>query len=141
MAESIFKRLVAARADASDWHIASAGVWAEQGRHAASNSQLVMQDMGMDISSHQSQPVTDELVHQSDLILTMEADQKEGLQLEYPEYGERIYVLSEMVGPSRDINDPIGRELPDYQRTANELEKILTNGLENIIQLAHEREH
>lgn len=136
MAEAILKRLVAVRPDANQWHIESAGTWANTGSHPASLSQFVLQTMGMDINSHQSQPVSMKLLQNFDVILTMESEQKEILRVQFAEIAERIYMLSEMVGVMEDIADPIGGELADYQATANELEHYLSDGLDRIIQLA-----
>src|SRR4030042_7070046 len=62
IAEAILKRLVADRLDADQWYVESAGAWANYGSPAAVLSQYVVQKMGLDISNHQSQPVTLELM-------------------------------------------------------------------------------
>jgi len=136
MAEAILKSLVAKRPDAKDWRIASAGTWARYGAPAAELSQLVVQEMGMDLSSHQSQPVTEELIRQFDLVLAMEGHQKEGLILQFKPYAKRIYMLSEMVGRVEDVPDPIGGELVDYQATAEMIKRFLSDGMKKIRQLA-----
>ncbi len=136
IAEAILKRLVADRPDADQWHIESAGTWANYGSPAAMLSQFVVQKMGLDISTHQSRPATLELVQQFDLILTMEDQQKEGLALQFKPYADRIFMISEMIGRVEDIPDPIGGELVDYQETARVLERFLSDGLDRIYQLA-----
>lgn len=136
IAEAILKRLVADRLDADQWYVESAGTWANYGSPAAVLSQYVVQKMGLDISNHQSQPVTLELMQQFDLILTMEDRQKEGLVLQFKPYADRIFMISEMIGKVEDIPDPIGGELTDYQETARVLERILSDGLDRIYQLA-----
>jgi hypothetical protein len=45
-------------------------------------------------------------------------------------------MLSEMIGIIKDIKDPIGGEIEDYQATADELELILSDGLDIILQTA-----
>ena len=136
MAEAILKRLVSKRPDATQWRIESAGTWALNGSPAAELSQYVMQSMGMDISSHQSQPVSLDLIQRFDLILTMESNHKEGLIAEFRYDTNRIYMLSEMIGLRKDIPDPIGGQMVDYEETAHLLERILTDGLERIYQKA-----
>jgi protein-tyrosine-phosphatase len=136
MAEAIFKRLVSQREDANQWHIESAGTWAISGHSAAELSQYVMQSMGLDISSHQSQPVNLELIKRFDLILTMENNHKEGMIVEFGQYSNRIFMLSEMIGRLMDIPDPIRGQIADYEETARLLERILTEGLEQIYQYA-----
>jgi protein-tyrosine-phosphatase len=98
-----------------------------------------MQTKGIDISSHKSKPVTEELISQFDLILTMENQHKEGIIQAYTNYADRIFMISEMVGREEDVDDPIGGELEDYQETADILERFLSNGLKRIEQLANRR--
>ncbi len=136
MAEAILKHLVAERPDAGAWQIASAGTWARPGAPPALLSQLVAQGMGVNISSHLSQPVTAGLIQGFDLVLAMEHQQKEGLLLNFPEYAERIFLLSEMVGRIEDVPDPIMGELVDYQAAAKMMERFLSGGLDKITQLA-----
>ncbi len=136
MAEAILKSLVAQRSDAHQWIISSAGTWARYGSPAAVLSQVTMREMGLDLSTHQSKPVTEELISRFDLILTMEGQHKEGLYLQYQPYADRIFMLSEMIGRVEDVPDPIGGELADYQATAKILRRILAGGLDRIYQLA-----
>ncbi len=138
MAEAICKKLVAERQDADTWQIESAGTWARYGAPPALLSQLVVQDMGASIGDHLSRPVTAELMQRFDLILTMERQQKEGLQLNFPHDADRIYMLSEMVGRIEDVPDPIMGELADYQASAKMMERFLSGGLDKIFQLANQ---
>jgi protein-tyrosine-phosphatase len=133
MAEAILKRLVSTRPDAAQWHIESAGTWAIDGYPAAEYSQYAMQSMGMDISSHRSKSINRELINQFDLILTMDNSHKEGIIAEFGLVPDRIFMLSEMVGLINDIPDPIGRRFADYEETAHLLERLLSNGLEQIV--------
>ena len=136
MAEAILKKLISDRPDAEQWHVESAGTWAENGRPPAYLSRYVMEQMGMDISNHQSQPVSLRLLMNFDLILTMEMEHKTWLKTQYKEFSDRIYLLSEMVGDEADIPDPIGSELFEFQATALLLVRILTDGLDQICELA-----
>jgi protein-tyrosine phosphatase len=135
MAEAILKKIISGRPDADQWRIESAGTWADSGDGPAYLSKYVMEQMGMDISKHQSKPVSLRLLENFDLILTMELDHKKWLETQYKEFTGRIYLLSEMVGDVADISDPMGGELFDYQQTAFLLERILTDGLDRILEL------
>ena len=142
MAEAILRRLISERQDADEWHVASAGTWAMDGSRPAFLSQHVMDMRGIDISLHRSQSTSLKLLLDFDLVLTMEDEHKTYLQGQYGEIADRIYLLSEMVGEMIDIPDPIGGELSDYQEIAYLLERILSDGLDNIYQLAlmHQQE-
>ncbi len=136
MAEALLKHLVAQREDADQWNVSSAGTWARPGLPASMNSQLAMEEIGLDIQDHQSKPVSEELISQCDLVLTMEGQHKEGLCIKFPAFCDRIYMLSEMVGRIEDVPDPIGGELADYRATARLLERYLAKGLDRIVELA-----
>jgi protein-tyrosine-phosphatase len=100
----------------------------------------VLWKKGIDLTLHRSRSVTGELLEHFNLILTMERGHKEALRVEFPEIAQRIYLVSEMAGKSHDIQDPMGGSLADFQETADELNRLLTRGLDNIVRLAQERE-
>lgn len=118
-----------------NWQIESAGVWASAGYPAARNTLQVLENRGIDISNHRSRPITPELISEFDLILVMERNQKEALQAAFPEFADRIYLLSEMIDQHTDIIDPIGGTLFDFEDTAQEIETILSEGILKILKL------
>jgi len=138
MAEALFKNKIAGEIDGQDWKIESAGTWADAGIPAANNSRLAMHNRELDIEDHRSQPVNGKMLNTFDLILTMEQRHKETLSIEFPEVSDRIYVITEMIGRSYDIWDPVGASLAEFEITADELEDILTKGYANIKRLALE---
>ena len=126
--------------DSSDqWKIESAGVWDMGDQQVAANTRLVLEEHGIDLNDHTSCTVTSTMLSEFNLVLVMEDIHKEVLKLAFPEYTDRIYMLSEMVGEFYDIVDPIGRSLADFEETALEMEQILTDGFEKISILAVEK--
>src|SRR5512145_2642994 len=126
MAEALLKSILGPSAEG--WRIESAGTWAPEGAAAAEKAQQVLWNMGIDLTMHRSRSVTREMLEQFSLILTMERGHKEALQVEFPRLAQRIYLLSEMVGKSHDIHDPMGGSLVDFQDTAEELHRLLFQG-------------
>jgi hypothetical protein len=63
---------------------------------------------------------------------------QEALRAEFPEIANRVFLLSEMVGQRKDVRDPIGRPLPEYRDTLNEIERILDQGLDKIRKLSQD---
>jgi protein-tyrosine-phosphatase len=119
-----------------DWQVGSAGTWAVGDQPATEKAQQVLSDRGIDLSGHRSRSVSRELLESYNLILTMERGHREALRVEFRDLAPRIYLLSEMIGMTREIRDPIGGTLSDFEKTAQELEGILTQGMEKISQLA-----
>ncbi len=141
MAEAILKKQTSQRVDADQWHIESAGIWAQDGKPPAFLSKYVMEMMGMDISGKLSQSVNRKLLQNFNLVLTMEQEHKDWLIEQYGEIAERTYMLSEMVGEVADIPDPIGGELFEYHMVANLLQRIIEDGFDRIYQLAKCQQH
>ena len=126
--------------DSSDqWKIESAGVWDMGGQQVAANTRLVLKERCIDLNDHTSRTVTGTILSEFSLVLVMEDIHKEVLKLAFPEYTDRIYMLSEMVGELFDIVDPIGESLADFEETALEMERILTEGFEKISILAADK--
>ncbi|HEX2979034.1 MAG TPA: hypothetical protein VHO48_02105, partial [Anaerolineaceae bacterium] len=95
----------------------------------------------LDVSAHRSRQVTRELLADYDLILTMELGHKEALLVEFPEVMGRVFMLSEMVGEIKDVDDPIGTPDEEYEKTAQLLENWLRRGFDRIMTLVYrERE-
>ena len=126
--------------DSSDqWKIESSGVWDMGDQPAALNTQLVLQERGIDLNDHASRTITVKMLSEFNLVLVMEDNHKEVVKLAFPEYTDRIYMLSEMVGEIFNIVDPMGRSLADFEETALEIERILTEGFEKISILATDK--
>lgn len=121
-----------------DWSVSSAGTWARMRRGPARHSLKVAADRDLDISNHQSEMIKAEHLRDADLVLCMESGHVEALQAEFPQYGHKIYLFSEMTGKQYDIADPYGKTLPEYEIMARELEHLTEEGLERIITLAQE---
>ena len=123
---------------ARDWRVESAGTWAIYGEQAAPRAIKVLKARGIDLSAHRSRVVDPNMLSQMRLVLVMEKGHKEALQVEFPRYAGKVFLLSEMVGGNFEIKDPIGRSTADFEKTAQELEDILERGLETIAQLSEE---
>jgi len=135
MAEALWRSRLA---DEAGWKVESAGTWAMDGQPAARYAQQVLKERGSDLSQHRSRVVDRELLESFNLILVMEQGHKEALRFEFPGVASHVYLLSEMVDVSRDIQDPVGGTLLDFEDTARELDRILEKGSEKIRRLAGE---
>ena len=139
MAMGLLRQRLAQRGAGDPWRVESAGTWAPEGSPASEHGVTVMAQRGIDISQHRARRVSRELLAQFDLILTMERGQAEALVVEFPEFAERIYMLSEMVGEDWDLFDPIGEPVEAYLAAADALEEVLDRGLERILELAQQK--
>jgi len=137
MAEAIGRRLLAERlACAVDELedrgviVMSAGVAAMSGGRAATEAVQVMSSLGLDLSGHETQPLTEPLVRYADVLYTMTQSHRQAVVAQWPAAAERIRVLS---ADGTDISDPIGGPLERYQRCALQIESELKARLDEII--------
>ncbi len=109
--------------------IESAGLFANVGGKASENAVKALDEMGIDLTFHQTKPITEELIEKSDLILTMTEAHKELLK---PIAGNDVYTLKEYGGGSGDISDPYGGDIEEYRETAREIYDALVDVAEKI---------
>lgn len=118
------------------WEIGSAGTWAETGQPALSHIAEAAQRFGIDLSTHRSRRVSGALLSQYDLILVMQASQREALLSEFPPLEERIYLLSHVAERrSYDIPDVPG-SAHGVLEVIRELQSLIRRGTESICVLA-----
>jgi protein-tyrosine-phosphatase len=121
---------------AGPWQVGSAGTWATPGQPVLAEVNLAAGQLGLDLSSHRSQCVSGELLAEYDLILTMQASQKEALQAEFAPLADSIYLLSDVIERgSYDIPDLYGSEREALE-VALKLNELIRRGRERICVLA-----
>jgi len=122
----------------ASWNVQSAGTWAMVKRSPARFSIQLMAEQGIDISQNYAQMVTADLMAQADLILCMETGHVEALQIEFPQYRDRIFTLSEMADKPYSIPDPYGSPLAAYQEMVTEVTRLVNVGFPRIVRLTEE---
>jgi protein-tyrosine phosphatase len=136
MAEALFRGMVAerigCRPDDIERHgvvVSSAGLSAWGGGPASSGALEAMQEMGADLSGHESQPVTENLVSQADVILTMTAAHRAAILAQFPAAGGRVAMLSP---DRRDVLDPVGGNLETYRKCARQIHGHLAERMDTL---------
>ncbi len=109
--------------------IASAGVAATPGCVASIEAVEVLQELGLDLSKHESQPLTDKLVRHADMILTMTGGHRHAILRRWPEASSRTFTLRIDGG---DINDPIGGPKELYKACADQVEQALRERMQSV---------
>ncbi len=120
MAEGLLRKHLG---EESSIQVRSAGVFAIEGMTVASEAVQAMKEWGVDIKNHYAVHLTRQLVNESDLILTMEEKQKRQILSQVPEAAQRVHTLSEFIGESGDISDPLGKGFEEYRRAGEVLKK------------------
>lgn len=110
-------------------NVLSAGVAAAGGSAASRESIEVMANNDLDLSLHESQPVSETLVRSADLILTMTKSHRNALVHHWPEAEPRTFVISD---GQEDVADPIGGPIDYYQLCAEQIERYVEKWVERV---------
>jgi protein-tyrosine phosphatase len=102
--------------------VMSAGISAMMGARPSPEAVNVVAKDGLQLSDHESQPLTTQLVRHADLIWTMTRAHRHAIVSQWPEASSRTMVL----GAETDIADPIGGPVEYYERCAEQIKIELT---------------
>jgi len=105
--------------------IASAGVNAWDGAPASRHAIAVMAQEGLCLQSHRSRQLTQVLVDEAQLVLTMTGGHKQIILSAYPASAGRVFTLCEYAGQSGDVHDPFGGDEAVYRDCANQIKDLL----------------
>jgi protein-tyrosine-phosphatase len=137
MAEVMLKDQLRRDGKENLYRVHSAGTWTTDSQPASRLAMEAVQELGLDLSAHRTHLLTADDVHEASLILVMARDHKEALVAEFPEAGQKIFLLSEFVGERYDIFDPYGSEsLGLYRDCVREISGLLHRGYDRILKLA-----
>src|SRR5262245_51387974 len=129
MAEVLLKKRIADRLgcqihelDDRGVVIMSAGLSAPPGGRSAAEAIQTMQERGLDLTQHESQPLSERIVRFADVILTMTRGHREAILEHFPDAEPRVHLIS---GGKGEVSDPIGGPLELYKRCADQLDGYL----------------
>jgi protein-tyrosine phosphatase len=109
--------------------VMSAGIATTFGGRASSEAVQLLAEMGLDLSSHETQPLTEALVRHADVIYTMTRSHREAIVAQWPAAAERTCLLA--VDES-DICDPIGAPPEYYRRCAAQIQAELRTRINEL---------
>lgn len=127
MAEALLRDLLSKEGLAGEYFVSSAGTVAFPGMPASHNAVQALEALGVDLSQHSSSAISDDLIDNADLILTMTASHKNSLLQLRPDAVSRIYTLTEYCEAANktDISDPFGGDLDMYIKCRDDIVKCL----------------
>lgn len=137
MAEALLRSLLAKRLDVSPgelenhgYRVLSAGTAAGSGMPASREAEIAVEELGSDLSGHESSPVSISMAEDADHIFTMTGRHREQLAGWMPELADRM----ELLDPARhDVPDPIGEPLEVYRKAARSILSFLEKRLESLL--------
>ena len=116
-----------------EWIIQSAGTWASPGKPALPVAIAAARKVGLSLDGHETRSITPKLVSTQDLIMVMEAGQKEALQNEFSIFSKHIFLLSEVVqNKIENVVDPVTSGVDSYPEAATKIHAMVENGFYRI---------
>lgn len=128
MAEGLFRKLSAHH---PEWTVSSAGTAAWHGQVASPETLHVLQAQGIDLSDHESRPITDDLMANATDIFTMTESHMAALLANFPEFADKIKMVT-CYTTKRSIADPIGCGQSAYNKVAQQLTDALQAIIDNM---------
>ncbi|MCL2047709.1 MAG: low molecular weight protein arginine phosphatase [Defluviitaleaceae bacterium] len=123
LAEAIFSR------EGLNFSVGSAGVYAGASP-ASKNAILAMQAEQLDLTSHKSQPLSEEALAAAALVLTMTHAHLVRVKEIYPQ--ANVFTLGEYAGLPSDVCDPFGGSLDEYFDCAAQIKALIEASLEKL---------
>ncbi len=119
MAEYLLKKQLM-DSNRQDVDVISAGTFAFLGMSPTRETQKLINEIGLDASSHRAQRLNHDFLKKSDLILVMEKRHAEDILRQFPQAQPRVHVLGEFVKldpGGQEVPDPIGRSEDFYKES------------------------
>ncbi|HRI81596.1 MAG TPA: low molecular weight protein arginine phosphatase [Opitutaceae bacterium] len=103
--------------------VISAGIAARHGERVSENSVLALKKTGINISSHRSQPVTQELLDGALAVFGMTESHRQMIQLQASPPPAHLHLFREFLPPSagHELPDPFGGPLRLYEQSRDEM--------------------
>ena len=117
LAQAITQRMLDDRK--IDAECESAGLTCGYGEEVSENSRKIIAERGI-FYTHQSRPVTRQLLDSSDMVICMTSPHKQAL-MPYVS-AEKLYETKDLTG--EEIDDPYGKDLQAYRDCAAKLDKL-----------------
>lgn len=110
--------------------VSSAGLAAMVNRSAAPLSKSMLQARHIDISGHKAKQLTEQMVIDSDLILTMESLHQKKIEQLYPYARGKVFLIGKWGG--FEVPDPYGGLVTDYENALTLIDKGLSDWQKKI---------
>lgn len=118
--------------------VTSAGVVARRGDLVSANSVAALKKVGLDISGHRSQPVTQEMLDRTLAVLCMTESHRAMIHVQADPLPRAIYLFREFMPGEidREIGDPFGGPLALYEAVRDEMVEAIPSLVKHLRTLA-----
>ncbi len=112
--------------------VISAGVAARTGEPASENSVVALKKVGIDLTGHRSQALTQKMLDEASVVVCMTESHRAMIQLHSDHSHKHIYLFREFMPPAADkeIGDPYGGPLKVYEMCRDEMVEAIPSLIE-----------
>lgn len=116
------------------YKVISSGIAAFDGEPASEHSVSALQEINIDLSNHKSQPVTQTLFQESDLILCMTETHRDFLKKNFSDKNKPIFLIRELIPNTTDIQipDPFGGHPKHYKECRDSISEAIPGIIQYI---------
>ncbi len=118
MGEKLLQHALAAQPEPlRSLKVVSAGIAASRGQPATENSVAALKRVGLDLSGHASQPLTQALLDQAVAVFCMTDSHRAMIEVNFDRVPKNLHLFREFVGRDGDteIPDPFGGNFREYE--------------------------
>ena len=138
MAEGLLRHALAGQPEPlKSLKVISAGVSTRAGEPVSENSVIALKKAGIDIASHRSRPVTQEMLDGALAVFGMTESHRALIQYKGRPVPKHLYLFREFLPPpaEQEIGDPYGGPLKVYEACRDELVEAIPSVLELLRKL------
>jgi protein-tyrosine-phosphatase len=138
MAAALLQHALAAQPDVfKGVRVTSAGVSARSGEPVSQNSVLALKKVGLDISQHRAQPLTQRMLDEAIAVLCMTDSHRAMIQLQADPVPRNLFLFRQFVpgASDREIGDPYGGPLSVYESARDEMVESIPSLVDELKKL------
>jgi protein-tyrosine-phosphatase len=135
MAAALLQHALAAQPEPfRSLRVMSAGVAARPGELASENSVIALKKVGIDLSNHRSQALTQQMLNDALAVLCMTESHRAMIQVQADPVPSNLFLFREFLSGEidREIGDPYGGPLKIYEMARDEMVEAIPALVEKI---------
>jgi protein-tyrosine-phosphatase len=135
MAAALLQHALAAQAEPlRSLPVISAGVAARTGEPVSENSVYALKKVGIDISQHRAQPLTQRMLDEAFAVICMTESHRAMIEVQAEPVPKNIFLFREFVAGlvDKEIGDPYGGPLRVYEAARDEMVEAIPSLVEHL---------
>ena len=137
MGEKLLRHALAAEPEPlRSLKVVSAGIAASRGQPPTDNSVAALKKVGLDLSGHTSQPLTQELLDRALAVFCMTESHRTAIELHFERVPKNLHLFREFLGRDgeAEIPDPYGGSYRDYEACRDSMVEAIPSLVQHLRQ-------